>query len=109
MCVKSKFTAPKEHCYSNQVLDTQILCVVSVKERNSRIVLSAKFSKFRDNQPKRKRPKICLLYPTEDVEHYPLNSKNQCIILQCSLQSQWSYTVSMPKLHLAVCGVGLEA
>ena len=23
MCVKSKFTAPKEHCYSNQVLDTQ--------------------------------------------------------------------------------------
>ena len=52
--LKNKFTATNENCYSNQVLDTQILGVVSLKERNSR---SKKVSKFRDNQPKRNRPK----------------------------------------------------
>ena len=56
--VKRKFTAPNEACYSNQVLDTQILWVVSIKGWNSRIELSTKFSTFRDiNQPKRNRKK----------------------------------------------------
>ena len=88
--VTSKFTTLNEPCYSNQVLDTQVLWVVNVKERNSRIESSTKFSKFRDNQPKA----FVLPFPTEDVEQYPLKFKNLHIILQCMLfQFKSTFTI----------------
>ena len=84
--VESKFTTPKGCCYSNQVLDTQIVWVVSVKEQNSRIESSTKFSKLRGNQPKRNRPKhLFCFFPADDAEHHPIISKNLHNILQCML------------------------
>ena len=58
----------------------KILWVVTVKERNSRIESSTKFSKFRHNQPllgqKKQTKEFVLLLPAEDVKHHSLNSKN---------------------------------
>lgn len=76
--VKSKLTAPNEPWFSNQILDThwQILWVVSFKEWNSRIKLSTKFSKFRDNQPKRHRHNFFLLFNSCRRDSIPSSSKS---------------------------------
>jgi len=81
--VKRKFTAPNEACYSNQVLDTKILWVVSVKEWNSRIELSTKFSTIRDNQPKRNRKKhLFCFFPQNMLNNIHESTRN--FVSSCS-------------------------